>query len=100
MWSIAGQNNFYIRPCIKLNNLTFTDRLAILIRDRRVGAILLSSVLIVALSYYRAYTVGTIRVDLFGLSGLPVIIVFTGFIIGLTVYSLSFYWLWDAGDLG
>lgn len=52
-----------------------------------------------ALSFFRVYIAGTIRVDGHGLSGVPVMIVFTGFLIGLAIYSINFYRLWDSGDL-
>jgi hypothetical protein len=96
---MAGQNNFFIRVFILMQTLNISDRLSLLIRDARVRAIFLSSALIVALSFYRGYIAGTIRVDGHGLSGVPVLIVFTGFLIGLVVYSIIFYRLWDRGDL-
>ena len=74
--------------------MNISDRLSLLIRDTKIRAIFLSTIVIVALSFYRVYIAGTIRVDGHGLYGIPVIIVFNGFLLGLAVYTINLYRLW------
>lgn len=70
-----------------------------MIKDARVSAIMLSSLLMVSLSFFRAFIAGTIRVDGHGLSGWPVYVVFFGFLLALGVYAYNYYKLWNAGDI-
>jgi hypothetical protein len=69
------------------------------VKDKNVRAIFISSLLIVVLSFFRTFTAGTIRVDGHGLSGLPVFLVFFGFLVGLGAYSINFYRLWNEAKI-
>jgi hypothetical protein len=98
---VSGIKKIFYYTCLVFKNtqLNIADRLSLLIKDKRVGVILLSVLTIVAVSFFRAFVAGTIRVDLYGLSGIPVYVVFLGFLAGLTGYSVYYYRLWVANDL-
>ena len=70
------------------------DKLATLLRNNYVKAMLASTFAIIAASWFRVYIAGTLKVDGHGLSGIPVFIVFFSFVIALAVYSISLYKLW------
>jgi hypothetical protein len=79
--------------------LSFADRLLFLIKDNRVRGLLLAALIFPLASFYRAWCGHSIMVDDHGLSGLPVVIVFTAFCMAMTLYSVSLYRLWRAGSL-
>ena len=75
--------------------MRFTEHISFHPGNSRVKWLLLSAITIVVLSYYRAWSARTMLVDGHGLSGIPVVIVFFGFLAALSGYSISLYRLWD-----
>lgn len=55
---------------------------------------LLGSITIVLVSWYRASVAGTLAVDGNGLTGAPALLVFSAFLAGLGIYSFGLYQLW------
>jgi hypothetical protein len=60
---------------------------------------LISSVIIVSISFFRAAVAGTVMVDNHGLTGLPMYVAVTAFFVSLGVYAISFYRVWQKSDL-
>jgi hypothetical protein len=75
------------------------DKIRSLLGNKKVFAMLLSALVIVASSWFRVYAAGTFKVDGHGLSGIPVYIVFFSFCIALAVYSVALYRLWKENVL-
>jgi hypothetical protein len=71
------------------------DRFSFLFRNSHIRILLLSALVVVAVSWYRVVTAGSLMVDGHSLSGTPLWIAFIGFLGALGAYSFSLYRLWQ-----